>query len=74
MLAGIGPEARVEQLSCDRDLDVLLAGPTTYRKRLHVAATDFVAGETPETSSGAGHAGAPFGGPTPTRVARLDAK
>jgi hypothetical protein len=41
LLAGIGPEARVEQLSCNQDVDVLLAGPTTYRKRLHVSGADF---------------------------------
>jgi hypothetical protein len=41
LLAGIGPEARVEQVSCNQDVDVLLAGPTTYRKRLHVSAADF---------------------------------
>lgn len=47
MLAGIGPDARVEQLPCGRDVEVLVAGPTTYRKRLHVAAADFVVEETP---------------------------
>jgi hypothetical protein len=41
LLAGIGPEARVEQVSCDQDVDLLLAGPTTYRKRLRVAPPDF---------------------------------
>jgi hypothetical protein len=41
MLAGIGPEARVDQLRCDRELDILVAGPTTFRKRLHVSASDF---------------------------------
>jgi hypothetical protein len=64
MLAGIGPEARVEQVSCDEDVDVLLAGPTTYRKRLHVAASDFVAeGSAPA----AGRVG-------PLHVARVTAK
>jgi hypothetical protein len=43
LLAGIGPEARVEQVSCSDDIDVLVAGPTTYRKRLRVAPTDFAA-------------------------------
>jgi hypothetical protein len=42
MLAGIGPEVRIEQLRCDQDIDVLLAGPTTFRKRLHVPAASFV--------------------------------
>jgi hypothetical protein len=60
MLAGIGPEARVEQLRCDRDLDVLVAGPTTFRKRLHVSATDF----EPETQSSSRSK-------TPTRIARV---
>jgi hypothetical protein len=41
MLAGLGPEALVEQLPCDQSVDVLVAGPTTYRKRLHATATDF---------------------------------
>ncbi len=64
MLAGIGPEARVEQIRCDRDLDVLVAGPTTYRKRLHVSASDFVpesAADVPASK-------------TPNRVARVSAK
>jgi hypothetical protein len=43
MLAGIGPEARVDQLRCDRELDILVAGPTTFRKRLHVSASEFEA-------------------------------
>jgi hypothetical protein len=43
MLAGIGPEARIDHLRCDREIDVLVAGPTTFRKRLHVAPSDFVA-------------------------------
>lgn len=36
LLAGLGPEARIEQLRCDADIDVLLAGPPQLRKRLHV--------------------------------------
>jgi len=52
MLAGIGPEARIDQVRCDQDMDVLVAGPTTYRKRLHIAAGDFVAGEGPRSPSG----------------------
>jgi hypothetical protein len=47
MLAGIGPEARIEHLRCDQEIDVLLAGPTTYRRRLHVAASDFAPDDTP---------------------------
>jgi hypothetical protein len=36
LLAGLGPEARIEQLRCDGDIDVLLAGPPQLRKRLHI--------------------------------------
>ncbi|MGH7270094.1 MAG: hypothetical protein ACREJ3_06645, partial [Polyangiaceae bacterium] len=49
MLVGAGPEARIDQLPCDRDLDVLIAGPTTYRKKLHVPASDF---ELPAVKAG----------------------
>jgi hypothetical protein len=55
LLAGIGPEARVEQVSCDQDVDVLLAGPTTYRKRLHVPTSAFAkedASASPTVGSG----------------------
>jgi hypothetical protein len=62
LLAGIGPEARIEQLRCDKDLDVLLAGPTTFRKRLHVQPGQFV----PEENRGAS-------AKAPTRVARISA-
>ena len=62
MLAGLGPEAKIEQqLACDEDLDVLVAGPTTFRKRLHVAAGDFV----PED---------PVPGKPARRVARVSGK
>jgi hypothetical protein len=66
MLAGLGPEARIEQqLACDQDLDVLVAGPTTFRKRLHVAASDFVPEELPPDAPP---------GKTPKRVARVSGK
>jgi len=64
MLAGIGPEARIDQVRCDEDIDVLVAGPTTYRKRLHVAAGDF--------ASEPAAAGAPSA--APARVARVSAR
>ena len=54
MLAGIGPEARVEQLPCSRDVDVLVAGPTTYRKRVHVSAADFVLDDAASAPPAAG--------------------
>lgn len=41
LLAGLSPDARVEQLRCDHDWDVLVAGPTTFRRRLHVEPRDF---------------------------------
>ncbi|HVH46398.1 MAG TPA: hypothetical protein VM925_28850, partial [Labilithrix sp.] len=36
LLAGLGPEARIDQLRCDADIDVLFAGPPALRRRLHV--------------------------------------
>jgi hypothetical protein len=64
MLAGIGPEARIEHLRCDLDIEVLVAGPTTYRKRLHVGARDFVPDDTPRVASAK----------TPARIAQVSAK
>jgi hypothetical protein len=53
LLAGIGPDANIEEIvGCDTDVDVLVAGPpgpgpgSTFRKRLHVAASSFVADPT----------------------------
>jgi hypothetical protein len=43
MLAGLGPDARIDELTCGGDVDVLIAGPTTLRKRLHVAESSFTA-------------------------------
>ncbi len=40
LLAGLGPEARIDQLRCDADIDVLLAGPPNLRRRLHVGEAD----------------------------------
>ncbi len=37
LLAGLGPEATYEPLGCETDIEVLVAGPTTFRKRLKVA-------------------------------------
>ncbi len=71
MLAGIGPEVRIDQLRCDQDIDVLIAGPTTFRRRLHVATTDFVKadpGDETATTAGVGSKG------EPARVARVSAK
>ena len=45
-VAGLGPEARIDALPCAAgDIDVLVAGPTTLRKRLHVAQSDFVSAD-----------------------------
>jgi hypothetical protein len=62
MLAGIGPEAHID-LHCDEDVDVLVAGPTTYRKRLHVSARDFAPDDTVSATAKG-----------PTRVAHVSAK
>ncbi len=49
LLAGIGQDSAEDPVpiddivACDTDVDVLVAGPTTYRKRLHVPASSFVA-------------------------------
>ncbi|HEY8076816.1 MAG TPA: hypothetical protein VIF62_21970, partial [Labilithrix sp.] len=45
LLAGLGPEARIEQLRCDADIDVLLAGTQSLRKRLHVTEKDIAAAQ-----------------------------
>lgn len=44
MVAGGGPEAQIDDIPCG-DVDVLLGGPGTYRKKIHVRAADFSAGE-----------------------------
>ena len=44
LLAGVGPEAKIEQLRCQDTVDVLVAGPTTFRKRLRVTPADFALG------------------------------
>jgi hypothetical protein len=51
MLAGMAPQARIEQLQCNRDVDVLVAGPATFRRRLHVQANDFAVDATPAPSA-----------------------
>jgi hypothetical protein len=50
LLAGLGPATRIDQIRCDADVDVLVAGPTTFRQRLHASASDFAkAPATPGT-------------------------
>ncbi|MDB4994917.1 MAG: Proline-rich protein, partial [Myxococcaceae bacterium] len=46
LLAGMGPEAVIQQLPCKGDVDVLVAGPGPYRKRLHLKEAEFVTSET----------------------------
>jgi hypothetical protein len=46
LLAGLGPDATISELDCDGSIDVLVAGPTTFRKRLRIAPADFVPGDT----------------------------
>ena len=43
LLAGLGPSAQIDQLKCGGDVEVLVAGPTTLRKRLHVGEATFAA-------------------------------
>jgi hypothetical protein len=63
LLAATGADATVEQLPCDKDFDVLLAGPTTFRKDMHVSAADFVVdSQVPPPAPG-----------VTTRVARVNA-
>jgi hypothetical protein len=64
MLVGTDPAAHIEQLHCNQDFEILVAGPTTFRKRLRVSGGDFV----DETAPGAP---APK---VPVRVARVSAK
>jgi hypothetical protein len=63
ILTGMGPQARIDQLPCNHDVDVLVAGPPALRRRLHVQASDFAAETLP---------GPPTKGTT--RVARVSAK
>jgi hypothetical protein len=72
MLAGIAPDARIEHLRCDQDIDVLLAGPTTYRSRLRVHPGDFVPDASHDTPAAASpRATRP---PPSARIARVSAK
>ncbi len=41
LLAGMGPEAVIEQLPCKGDVDVLVAGPGVKQRRLRVKEADF---------------------------------
>jgi hypothetical protein len=64
MLVGGSPEAQVVEDTCEEDVEVLVAGPTTFRKRLHVTASDFTSSD-------------PAGAPPPkipSRAARISAK
>jgi hypothetical protein len=59
LLVGLGPEARVERLKCESEVDVLVAGPGAFRKRLHASADDIAKAPLDDTQ---------------TRVIRLSAK
>jgi hypothetical protein len=51
VVAGVGPDARIDELvRCDTDAEILIAGPTTYRRRVSVKAGDF----TPDPAGSAG--------------------
>jgi hypothetical protein len=45
--AGAGREVTIEGLPCGRDVDLLIAGPTSYRQRLHVWESQFVNADRP---------------------------
>ncbi|MGO8996324.1 MAG: hypothetical protein ACLQVI_23675 [Polyangiaceae bacterium] len=63
-LAGLGPDALFD-VKCGGEIEVLVAGPTTLRKRLHIAESEFVAidgGPDKQASVSAG----PPGGTSPT--------
>ena len=49
LLAGLGPEARIDQLRCDSDIDVLFAGPPSLRKRLRITEKE-IADTTPDAA------------------------
>lgn len=49
LLAGLGPEARIDQLRCDSDIDVLFAGPPSLRKRLRITEKE-IADTTADTA------------------------
>jgi hypothetical protein len=66
MLAGMGPEVTIDRLACEQDYDVLVAGPGTARKRIHVAASDLAPAPADP--------GAPPGGRVLARIARVSAK
>jgi hypothetical protein len=42
LVVGLGPDARIDELvRCDADAEIMVAGPSTYRKRMSVKAADF---------------------------------
>jgi hypothetical protein len=43
-LAGLGPDSQFD-VSCGGPVEVLIAGPTTLRKRLRVAESDFASAD-----------------------------
>ncbi len=49
LLVGAAPTATIDPIRCDSDTDILIAGPTTLRKRLHVTAADVKAAPQAET-------------------------
>ncbi len=51
LLVGMGPEARIERLKCDADVDVLVAGPTTLRKRLRASVAQIAAAPLDESQT-----------------------
>jgi hypothetical protein len=52
LLVGAGPEATIDPIKCEVDAEILVAGPTTYRKRLKVTSVEI--GKAPIGQTG-GH-------------------
>jgi hypothetical protein len=64
MLVGGSPEAQIIEDSCEQEAEVLVAGPTTLRKRLHAAASDFTSADPPGAAPAR----------IPSRIAHISAK
>ncbi len=73
MLVGGSPETQVVEQSCDDDVEVLVAGPTTLRKRLHVTASDFTDAVPADRTVGP-TAAAPSSPKIRSRLARVSVK
>ena len=46
LLVGAGPEATIDPVKCEQDAEILVAGPTTFRKRLKIGAQEIAKAPT----------------------------